>query len=438
MLDDLTELLGAASRTDDDAAAVVKHDPRMATVLARALYGRLGEPTERLVVPDGAYRWRISEGAQARLMDEIWQESPRYGAGRERLRSGLVDLVRRQAERRGLVPGEAWARQVGRSQPVRDLLDRLWPRVDPADVVAEFLSDPAVAADGILSDAEQAAIRRSPPQVAGWSPADLVLIDEVAGLIEQPAHGSLAVLGALALTAGLRVPAAAAGDRGLTTVDDVPAQHAPADPRLAPLTEGTADLEHEGLSRRLSFTGLDLSAQEADAVEFDQCRFERTTLASAVLDQPRFTDCEVSHCDWANARLTKPALLRTRLTSVRLTGAQCTAGTLRDVTFEDCRADLAGFRFTTFAHVRLTGCNLTGADFTGADLRRAEFIGCDLTGAQFSNANAAGARFTDCDLDGIGGVTSLSGATITADDLIALSHTFARALGITVVASPQR
>jgi uncharacterized protein YjbI with pentapeptide repeats len=224
-------------------------------------------------------------------------------------------------------------------------------------------------------------------------------------------------------------------DRRLTTVDVVPAQHAPVDPRSASLVESAdPDLEHEALFRRLSFTALDLSAQEADAVEFDQCQFERTTLAAAVLDQPRFTDCVVSHCDWANARLTKPALLRTRLASVRLTGAQCTAGTLRDVTFEDCRADLAAFRFTSFAHVRFTGCNLTGADFTGADLRRAEFISCDLTGAQFSNGNCTGARFTGCDLSGIGGVASLSGATITADDLIALSHTFARALGITVVA----
>ncbi|SDZ30219.1 DNA helicase IV [Asanoa ishikariensis] len=269
----LDQLLGGASLVDSDESTVVKHDPRMATMLARALYGRLGEPTEPLVVPDGAYRWRVSEVALARLMDEIWQESPRYGVGRERLRSRLVDLVRRQAERRGLVPGEAWARQIGRSQPVRDLLDRLWPRVRPPDLVARLLRDPSAAADGILSDAEQEAIRR-PPRRTGWSAADLVLVDEVAGLIEQPAsfghivvdeaqdlspmecrviarrsaHGSLTVLGDLAqgttpwaatswesqlghlgkpsapvvaLTAGFRVPGAVVtlANRLLATLD---------------------------------------------------------------------------------------------------------------------------------------------------------------------------------------------------------------------------
>ncbi len=156
------------------------------------------------------------------------------------------------------------------------LLDRLWPRVRPADLVSRMLRDPEVlasAADGILSPAEQAAIRRTPRRT-GWSDADLVLVDEVAGLIEQPpsfghivvdeaqdlspmqcrviarrsAHGSLTVLGDLAqgttpwaatnwaaqlahlgkpsapvvaLTAGFRVPGAVVtlANRLLATLD---------------------------------------------------------------------------------------------------------------------------------------------------------------------------------------------------------------------------
>ena len=43
-----------------------------------------------------------------------------------------------------------------------------------------------------------------------------------------------------------------------------------------------------------------------------------------------------------------------------------------------------------------------------------------------------GARLTDCALSGIGGVTSFAGATISTGDLIALSHTLAAALNITV------
>ncbi|MDG4823988.1 AAA family ATPase [Asanoa sp. WMMD1127] len=277
----LPELLdrGVASVVDGPAAEAVKHDVRMATVLSRALYAQLGEPTEPLTVPEDSIRWRVSTAALSRLMGEIWQESPPYGVGRERLRARIVGLLRRQAERRGLAPGEAWAWRMGRSRPVRAVLDQLWPRVRPADLVGRLLRSPAqlaAAAEGILSAEEQVAIRRG--RRAGWSAADLVLIDEVAGLIDHPpryghivvdeaqdlspmecraiarrsVHGSLTVLGDLAqgttpwaatswpaqlahlgkpetpvvaLTAGFRVPGAVAAvaNRLLATLDvDVP------------------------------------------------------------------------------------------------------------------------------------------------------------------------------------------------------------------------
>jgi uncharacterized protein YjbI with pentapeptide repeats len=60
------------------------------------------------------------------------------------------------------------------------------------------------------------------------------------------------------------------------------------------------------------------------------------------------------------------------------------------------------------------------------------FDRCNLTAAQFSTAQLAGARFTGCELSGIGGVASLAGATVAADDLLALTELLADALGITV------
>ncbi len=192
-------------------------------------------------------------------------------------------------------------------------------------------------------------------------------------------------------------------------------------------------LDHEATFCRLDFEDIDLAGQEANLVEFDQCRFRRATLAHAVLDRPRFTDCLVENCDWANTRMVKPSMARVQLMTVRLTGTQWIAGGLRDVAFHDCRIDLAAFRFTSLRDVAFVDCNLMGADFTGADLRRSEFTGCDLSGAQFSNANCDGARFSRCELAGIGGVTSLKGATVAAHDLVALSHAFAQALGIRIV-----
>jgi len=211
---------------DTPAAAAVKHDARMATVLATALWSRIGRPTDPLTVPDDSYRWRISTEALRRIVDDVRRESPAYGVGRERVRARVVALLQRQSEnRRGDSPGDAWLRRMGRSKPVTALLDQVWPAVTGAELVASVLTDPSCTE---LSAEEQDAIRWVKPprsvRSARWTAADAVLVDEANGLIERPTsfghvvvdeaqdlspmqcraiarrseHGSLTVLGDLA------------------------------------------------------------------------------------------------------------------------------------------------------------------------------------------------------------------------------------------------
>jgi DNA helicase IV len=54
---------------DDERAAVVKHDARMAEMLRRALYGNIGTYADPLVVPDGSYRWRVPAEKLNRIVD---------------------------------------------------------------------------------------------------------------------------------------------------------------------------------------------------------------------------------------------------------------------------------------------------------------------------------------------------------------------------------
>ncbi|MFF2847132.1 HelD family protein [Streptomyces sp. NPDC058001] len=180
---------------DPEAAAVVKHDARMAEVLHRALYARVGavSDTDDLVVPDGSYRWRVPGGALDRIVAEVRAERLPYEVGRERVRTRVVARVRERAERRAGLRGGAWVQRIGRARPVTAYLDTVWPKVRPEEVVAELLSDPgalARAAGGILGADERAALgwARLPRSYksARWSAADLVLLDEVAGLLEHP------------------------------------------------------------------------------------------------------------------------------------------------------------------------------------------------------------------------------------------------------------
>ncbi len=174
---------------DSPAATLVKHDVRMAEVLRKALWGRLAKPTEPIMVSDGSYRWRIDPEPLRRIVDEARREGLPYSVGRERVRARVVGLLQRQSEyRTGNSPNEGWLRRMSKVAPVTGFLDAAWPAMTAEALVVEVLTDPSVA-DGILDENERAAIRWvKPPKTvksAKFSAADLVLLDEAAGLMER-------------------------------------------------------------------------------------------------------------------------------------------------------------------------------------------------------------------------------------------------------------
>ncbi|MBN6056862.1 ATP-binding domain-containing protein [Nonomuraea sp. RK-328] len=203
---------------DGERAAAVKHDARMAGVLRRALYGRITKPVEPVMVTEGSYRWRVDEDELRRIVDDTRRDALPYGIGRERVRARVVALMRRQAEARGHATNAAWERRTGRA--LGPWLDGIWPAVRAEQVVHEVLSGrwtPAARSGGAgdrpggavnggasgraggeagdrpgggLSEAEWAAVVWERPartyKSAKWSAADLVLIDEVAGMLERP------------------------------------------------------------------------------------------------------------------------------------------------------------------------------------------------------------------------------------------------------------
>lgn len=212
-----------------------------------------------------------------------------------------------------------------------------------------------------------------------------------------------------------------------------PRSAAPAPPRLPTrslIAEPLVDLSDE-----VTFRGMDIGGVApgtATAAEFTGCRFAAADLTGTELRRSVFTDCRFERSNLANSRAERSRLTRVTFDATRLTGLHWTDGVLRDVAVTGCRADLTGFRFTRFDTVTFDDCNLSRADFQNADLSGVRFTGCDLTGAQFSHATLTGTRFANCELDGIGGVTSFRGAIVTGNDLLALAHTLAAALGITI------
>jgi DNA helicase IV len=177
---------------DSAAVATLKGDARMAAVLERALWSHVATPSEGLVVPRGARRWRLATYEIEEVIAALRNRGVRYGAARTMLPQSLAHRILVKMELGGDSPDDRVQDAVARSKPVKDCLNALWPAVDPCRLLWRLLSEPAYlaeAADGILDPAEQAAlIWPKPPRSAGlarWSLADAVLLDEAADLVQR-------------------------------------------------------------------------------------------------------------------------------------------------------------------------------------------------------------------------------------------------------------
>lgn len=178
--------------TDSAAAARLKGDARMANVLRNALWSQLSEPAQAIVLARGSRRWRVPAHEIAELATELRDRGVRYGTGRQMLAHRIAHVILTRMEAAGETCDDRTHEAVRRTRDVQAAVDQVWPKTDPVRLVFRLLSDRellASAADGLLSEPEQAAIAwASPPRGPGsarWSSADAVLIDEAADLIER-------------------------------------------------------------------------------------------------------------------------------------------------------------------------------------------------------------------------------------------------------------
>jgi uncharacterized protein YjbI with pentapeptide repeats len=149
--------------------------------------------------------------------------------------------------------------------------------------------------------------------------------------------------------------------------------------------------------------------------------------------EDEFLDATVEDVDWSNRREIRFSARRVELARVRMTGAQFPESTLMDVTFAECRADLASFRFAKLERVVFRDCRLEEADFYGAELEDVLFERCDLRLASVDGMRITRVELRGCNLDGLQGAEALRGARMPWDDIVGSGAVFASALGIEVI-----
>ncbi|MFE6510595.1 HelD family protein [Nocardioides sp. NPDC057767] len=189
---ELVALHGTVRTEETAAVATLKGDVRMAELLRRAVWSHVGEPDEALVVPRGSRRWRVPASEAREAVAGLRANDLRYAAGRALLPRALAHRVLVQMERSGDSPDDRVHDAVARAKPVKDYAAALWPELKPAGVLFRLFTDAAWLAEvasGVLAEAEQERLLwEKPPRSAGtarWSLADLVLLDEIADLLDR-------------------------------------------------------------------------------------------------------------------------------------------------------------------------------------------------------------------------------------------------------------
>jgi DNA helicase IV len=177
--------------TECAEVATLKGDARLADVLRRAVLSYIGRPVDDVIPIIGSRRYRIPEQRLRRYVDDARRADIRWTTARERLRQQLAEDVRRQREDGGGAPSDAETAKVARSSPVREFVDWVWPALDARALLLRLYTDAGFlrrCSGATLDEAERSLLHwdTTPRSVASarWTGADVVLLDELTGLLD--------------------------------------------------------------------------------------------------------------------------------------------------------------------------------------------------------------------------------------------------------------
>lgn len=170
-----------------------------------------------------------------------------------------------------------------------------------------------------------------------------------------------------------------------------------------------------------------------NGVTFQTAKLTNDDLSGSRLEHLSLADRELNACNLANVQARGAAVTRATIETSRLTGIHLPEATLRDVTIQGCRVDLASFGFSRLTRVTFEDCLLAQTDFLEAQLESVRFHHCDLTRADFRGARLKLCEFRRNKLIDLQGVQSLRGAALEWLDIVEMAGVWAATLGIAVL-----
>lgn len=185
------ELIGAtdAPGTDADAVARLKHDARMVEICRRAVWQQLGDLARDATIPYGGIVFVLDASQVHDGRDRARRLGRTWNAGRTSFEQAMVQAIQRQAEERtGRPKDSGWTKKLRQEPVFKAFIDTLWPRLSAKQVLRRLYTDDEfraqICADLMSADELDLLRHRSGRKP---TPADLVLLDEIAAHLGRPA-----------------------------------------------------------------------------------------------------------------------------------------------------------------------------------------------------------------------------------------------------------
>lgn len=205
-------------------------------------------------------------------------------------------------------------------------------------------------------------------------------------------------------------------------------------PKLPPsLDDITVDvLQTDDIYEAVRIRKLVAPAARAFNVSFDECELHKPLLQSAMLEKLQLRDVRFMGGDCTAVNSSDGGVLRVRFDDVRMTGFDASRSKYKDVTFANCKLDMANFRFAKLTNIRFENCNLTDCDFQSAELTNVVFRNCLIDKVLIHNAHCKQVDMRTSQIYNLRGWQSAAGVTVDSVQLTQLAPELAAELKITV------